>query len=97
MTERRFPVSGEIDLATSTELQERLLVLVSLTTDDLVLDCVDLTFIDSVGISVFVYTQRLLEVQGRTLRVVNLNGTARKPFDILGLTEMLEMPEPEPA
>jgi anti-sigma B factor antagonist len=96
MPERRFPVSGDIDLSNCEELQDKLLVLVNATTDDVVLECADLKFIDSTGVGVFMHTQRLLEVHGRTLRVENLNGMARRAFDVLGLTELLEG-EPEPA
>jgi anti-anti-sigma factor len=97
MTERRFPVSGDIDLATAPELQEKLLVLVNLTTDDLILDCADLDFIDSIGVSVFVYTQRLLEVQDREFRVINMSDKACRVFEVLGLTDILGFSELDPA
>jgi anti-sigma B factor antagonist len=96
MTERHFPVSGNIDMANAPALQDRLLVLVNATTDDLVLDCADLEFIDSTGVAVFMHAQRLLEVNGRRLRAENLHGMPRRTFDILGLTEALEG-ETEPA
>jgi hypothetical protein len=48
------------------------------------------------GVSVFMHTQLLLEVQGRRLRVENLAGTARRAFDVLGLIEARER-ETEPA
>ena len=90
MAERRYPVRGDVDMATAPELQDKLLVLVNATGDDLVLDCADLEFIDSTGVAVFVHTQRLLEVHDRSLRVENLHGMARRALDILGLTELLE-------
>ena len=96
MAERRYHVSGDIDLENAPDLQAKLLVLVNATNDDLVLDCTDLEFIDSMGIGVFMHTQRLLEVQERRLRVENLHGMVRRAFDILGLVETLEG-EPEPA
>jgi anti-sigma B factor antagonist len=88
--EQRFPVAGDVDIASSGDLQDRLLTVVNATTDDLVLDCAGLDFIDSTGVGVFLHTQRLLEVQGRHLRVENLRGMARRTFDILGLVEGLE-------
>ena len=36
MTERRFPLSGEVDMSWSDELQKSLLVLVNETNDDIV-------------------------------------------------------------
>ena len=89
MAERRYPIRGEVDLASASELQDKLLALVNSTTDDLVLDCEGLEFVDSTGIAVFVHTQRILELQGRGLRVVNLSGMARRAFELLGLSEVL--------
>ena len=95
MAERRFPVRGEVDLAHARELQDELLAIVNSSTDDLVLDCDGLEFVDSTGIAVFVHTQRVLELQGRSLRVVNLSGMARRAFDLLGLSDMLAIDDAE--
>ena len=97
MAERRYPVRGEVDLAAASNLQANLLVLVNTTSDDLVVDCDGLEFIDSSGIAVFVHTQRLLELQNRGFRVVNLGALPRRAFDLLGLGEVLGVAEPEPA
>ena len=97
MAERRFPVRGDVDLSSCEELQDKLLVLVNATNDDLVLDCTDLVFIDSTGVAVFMHTRQLLEIQHRGFRVENLTGLARRAFDVLGLTELLEVPAAEPA
>ena len=58
MAERRYPVSGDVDMAVAPELQDKLLVLVNATNDDLVLDCANLAFIDSTGVAVFIHAQR---------------------------------------
>ncbi len=100
MAERRYEVSGDLDIAAAPALQDKLLVLVNATTDDLVLDCADLEFIDSMGVSVFTHTQRLMEVQDRSLRVENLRGMPRRALDLLGLTARLEgnaEGDPEPS
>ena len=89
MAERRYSVRGVVDLASASELQDELLAVVNSTGDDLVLDCDGLDFVDSTGIAVFVHTQRVLELQGRAFRVVNLSGMARRAFDLLGLSDVL--------
>jgi len=89
VAQRRFQVRGEVDLATADALEARLRVLAVVTADDVILDCRDLTFIDSIGIGVFVRFHRNLDAQGRELRVVNMSEHVRRPFDILGLTERL--------
>ena len=97
MGERRYPVTGEIDLEVAPTLRSDLLEIVNTTNDDLVIDCDGLQFIDSQGIAAFAYVHRLLEIEGRRLRVVNLAGMPRRAFDLLGLTELLGITEAEPA
>ena len=89
MGEQRYPVRGELDLESASAVQQQLSLLVDQSSDDLVLDCTDLDFIDSSGIAVFVYTQRMLQSQGRAFRVEHLTGRARRVFDLLGLTDSL--------
>ena len=97
MADWRFPVTGDVDLSNCGELQDKLLVVVNTTNDDLLLDCTDLQFIDSTGVGVFMHTRQLLEIQGRGFRVENLNGMARRAIDVLGLTDLLEIPASESA
>jgi len=93
MPERCYPVSGDIDLETSTGLQAELLVLVNGTKDDVVVDCRELEFIDSSGIAVFVHTQRLLELDGRRFRLEGVNGMAKRAIELLGLQDILGVGE----
>jgi len=95
MAEQRFPVRGDVDFSSASAVQDELLALVNSTSDDLVLDCEGLEFVDSTGIAVFVQTQRILELQGRRIRVVNLRGMARRAFDLLGLSEVLGIADDE--
>jgi anti-sigma B factor antagonist len=97
MTERRYPVHGDVDIANAAALQEKLMVLVHATDDDLVVDCDDLEFIDSSGIAAFAYVQRLLDIQGRAFRLANLTGTPRRAVETLGLLDTFEVAESEPA
>jgi anti-anti-sigma factor len=95
MAERRYPVIGAVDLANCQDLRHNLTALINATSEDLVLDCAALTFIDSTGVEVFMHTKRLLEERGRSLHIENLTGNPRRPFQLLGVTEFLEV-EPEP-
>ena len=88
MTERRFPLSGEVDMSWSDELQKSLLVLVNETNDDIVVDCDGLEFIDSTGIAMIVRAwQRLAEGDGDRERVVicSTNEQVRRVLEITGL------------
>jgi anti-sigma B factor antagonist len=95
--QRRFPINGEVDISSTEELQKSLLELVNTTNDDLVIDCDGLEFIDSTGVAVFMHIRQLLEIQNRGFRLENLRGMPRRTFDVLGLTDLLELPAAESA
>jgi anti-sigma B factor antagonist len=97
MAVRRFPLRGEVDLATVPELQSKLEGLIVATDDDIAIDCADLTFIDSTGIGLVVYAQQALAVRGRACRLINMSDRARRPFDLLGLTDRLGIEVLDPA
>jgi anti-anti-sigma factor len=89
MAVRRFPVSGDLDLATVPDLETKLTALVYISTDDLELDCTGLTFCDSTGIAMFLRVHDALARRDRELRIVNMDSRVRRPFDAVGVTEIL--------
>ena len=97
MATRRFPVAGELDMAAAPAVKTKLGTLIAATTDDITLDCENLTFIDSSGIRVFVKTHQALAAQGRALRIENLSDRCRRPFAMLGLIDVLGIDELDPA
>jgi anti-anti-sigma factor len=77
---------GDLDLHTVPSLRR---TLVMLRDDDVVIDCAELHFLDSSGISLLVDEQR---VRDRTLRLIqlrNMGGPARRSLEICGLVETL--------
>jgi anti-anti-sigma factor len=88
-----YRLPSEVDLDGRDKLRSELLELVNAGTGDVVVDCVHLEFIDSIGVAVIAQIRRLLAVHSRTLRLVNLSPQARRPFELLGLGEFLELGE----
>jgi anti-sigma B factor antagonist len=88
MSERHFYLRGEIDAASAPAVQASLNHAVA-DDMDLLVDCTDLTFIDSSGIAVLVRTQQMLAARGRRLRIVNARATTERLFQVTGLTEIL--------
>jgi len=88
MPEHQFHLVGDVDIARSSDLEAKLLVLVNATKDDLVIDCNGLEFIDSTGIGILLHTKRLLATHERDLRVINLTGMAKRCFEVVGLIEL---------
>ena len=79
-------VGGELDLSTSPRLRHLLLDLVRVQGKrELVLDCTDLTFLDSTAVGVLVTVQRDLAADGGRLVVRGASNAARRVFAITGL------------
>ena len=82
-------LSGAVGFLSDDGFADDLETLVEWCAGDVVIDCAEVTFIDSIGIDALVDTQRRLNSQGRLLRVVGLSGTPRRVIVSLGLTEFL--------
>jgi anti-anti-sigma factor len=57
----------------------------------IVIDCTELTFIDSYGFRALLTAQHVLAGQDRRLRVVNLSPAMRRTFDLMGVTGVLRV------
>ncbi len=91
MAERRFLLRGEIDIAAAPKLRADLDDAVASDDADLVVDCTDLTFIDSSGLSVLLAVVRELQASGRGLRVVNASNAVVRVIQVAGVTETLRV------
>jgi anti-anti-sigma factor len=85
MTPSCFPLSGEIDIATSPALRSDLGAFVAATTGDVVVDCADLSFLDCSGVGVLVETRNDLERHARHLDFQNVRGSPHLVLGILGV------------
>jgi anti-sigma B factor antagonist len=86
----RLCISGDLDQASSPELRSELQGVIGGSDADLLLiDCEQLTFIDSTGVKVLLEARRRLVTEGRDLRLTNVAGTPRRVLEILGLTYAL--------
>jgi anti-sigma B factor antagonist len=90
MAERRFHLSGEVDLDTAPKLRADLALAISRDDADLLIDCTGLSFIDSAGIAVLLSAHQVLDAIGRRMAIVNVAPTPRRPFELLGLTDLLQ-------
>lgn len=83
-------VSGELDCATASVLEERLDDLLSDQGNlSVVIDLSDMTFVDSTGLSVFVTAYRHLRERGGTLLLRRPTTATRRIFEITGLHRVL--------
>ena len=82
-------VRGEIDLSATPFLRQEFIDQVLRGDDSVVLDCSDMTFIDSSGIRLLAEMQTVLYAQGREMRIVHLHRTAARAINTLGLASAL--------
>ena len=90
MNKTVFRLQGDIDLATAPAAAlEIKALLVANPGCDLVVDCSELSFIDSSGIALLVDLEHELSAQGRQLRVIHVPPIAKRAFEICGLDSLL--------
>jgi anti-sigma B factor antagonist len=78
-------VHGEIDVATSPMLRERLIDLVNGGAKRLVLDLEAVDFLDSTGLGTIVSLLKRVRTHGGDLRLVCTDARIRRLFEITGL------------
>jgi len=82
-------VTGELDVLTARRLMPQLDDIVRRHQGDAVIDLSQAEFIDSLGLTVLLNTQRRLARQGRNLAVVCGEGSVRRAIEFARLTEAL--------
>jgi anti-anti-sigma factor len=92
-----YRLPPDVDIDTACKLRSELLAVVNAGQGDVIVDCVYLQFIESVGVAVIGQIRRLLAVHDRALRLINLGPRARRSFELFGLADYIEVGEAEPA
>ena len=84
-------VRGELDLATSPELEESLRRIWDSGNEQLVIDLRELEFMDSTGLSIIVKAHQRLSEEGRRLCLVRGSQQVQRLLDLTGVSERLEL------
>jgi len=90
MEDAYYRLQRVVDLESAGTLRAELLSLVNASQGDVIVDCVQLEFIDSIGVAVFGQIRRLLAVHDRNLQLMNLSPRAHRPFELLGHGDYFE-------
>ena len=91
MNEKRVAMRGEIDIATAPDLTYVLDESIKHDDAHILVDCEQLTFIDSCGVRVLLDAYRQVREQGRHMLLVNVPPGPRRVFELLGLTDLLHV------
>jgi anti-sigma B factor antagonist len=79
-----FQIWGDIDLANSTALSRELGRYCATTTGTVVIDCTNMTYLDSSGLQVLLDVQRQLDALARPVSLRHLNRACRNLFRLTG-------------
>ena len=79
-------VGGEIDLATSPQLQAVLVVLVDRGLHQLIIDLDQVSFLDCAGIGMLVDARRRVQEHGGSLKLVRPAPLVRRVLEVTGMT-----------
>lgn len=86
-------LTGEIDFSVAPRVRDRLWALVQEAGGDIVLDMAGLTYIDSSGLALLLELRKLLEEEGRGVRIRSIAPQVRKLFDLTQLAEVFGLPD----
>ena len=76
-------------LSSSADVRAELREVIASCDSHVLIDCSQMTFIDSTGITVLLETHRDLAARGREMLIANVPPQCQKVFDILGLNDLL--------
>jgi anti-sigma B factor antagonist len=82
-------VAGELDLHTSTALNDRLLELGSGPNPHVAVDMAQVGFMDSSGLGVIVAASKVMKERGGELALVGVSGSPQKVLAITGLDKVI--------
>jgi anti-anti-sigma factor len=96
MPERRCNIRGDFDIATVPQHRAALRRAINSGDADVLVDCAQMTFIDSTGITALLEAHALLADRGRRMLVANVQPRLRRAFDVLGVADLLSYERVEP-
>lgn len=91
----RLSLHGELDAATAPSLEAAIGSAIGDGSEQVVVDCSSLDFIDSSGLSVLVANHKRLADRGRELVIESAPPGARRLFEIAGIDRVLNIRDPE--
>ena len=84
-------VRGEIDVASAPRFQASVTDLLAWSSDTLIVDMSEVTFIDSIGLGVLIDAEKRSRAANKSLRLVVTQPPVRRLLELTGLDEVLSV------
>lgn len=82
---------GEIDIYSAPDFRENLFQAIGDCKEDIVLDCSELSYIDSMGLGIMVAALKRAKQNDSNVRIINPKPNVKKLFKITGLDKVFIM------
>lgn len=89
----RIAIKGEIDIYSAPDFKESLYQSINEVQQDIILECRDLSYIDSMGLGILVGALKRVREKGHNIIIRNPRSTVRKLFRITGLDKVFIIEE----
>ena len=89
--ELQIALSGDIDLGNAEMFYTEVMTAYEADKKNVVFDCTDLAFIDSTTLGTFVKLLKIMQADGKTMRLFGLQPKIKKLFVICSLDTIMEI------
>lgn len=89
--EKLILLRGEIDIYSAPDFKDNLFQAIGDCKEDIVLDCSELSYIDSMGLGIMVAALKRARQNDRNVRIRNAKPNVKKLFKITGLDKVFIM------
>ncbi len=87
----QFEIVGELDLEASANFKDCLFEAIEEKKANIVIDCTNLSFIDSTGLGILIDTYKVIKKDNYTIYIKNPKKNINKLMNITGLNKLFEI------
>ncbi len=81
-------LTGRLDTVTSADFQKKITELMDGGENQIILNCVELNYVSSAGLRIFLMAQKRVKAKGGGLRLVGVSSFVKEVFDISGFSTL---------
>lgn len=82
---------GDVDIQSSSSLKEEINLMLNEVETDLIIDCTDLSYIDSTGLGVLIGVLKRVKNVQKEITIINAQSNIKKLLNITGLDKIFRI------